>query len=87
MTTENETDEGVYVFPICEGAGDYFADNDPTGILWRAHEKEVRRRCAELWNYGKYTEDNYILSKTSVGYLESQIDPATMKVVHRWSEF
>jgi hypothetical protein len=75
------------VFPISEGAYKCFADNDPTRILWRAHEKEVRRRRAELWNYGKHTEDNYILSKTNIGYLESQIDPATMKVAHCWSEF
>jgi hypothetical protein len=81
--SESKTQHMTLVFPIGPGAGECFAADDPTGILWRAHEKEASRRRAELWNYGKYTDANYILSKTSVGYLESQIDPATMKVTHR----
>lgn len=87
MTTGNETDERIYVLPIGPGAGECFAADDPTGILWRAHEEEASRRGAEFHNYGWVTNDNVILSKTSVGYLESQIDPGTIKVTHRWSEY
>jgi hypothetical protein len=87
MTNENETDEGVCAFPICEGASDCFADDDTTGILWRAHEKEASRLGAKLWNYGWATTANGIVSKTSIGYLESHIEPTTMKVAHRLSEY
>src|SRR5262245_50455987 len=76
-----------YVFPITPEAGGCFAKDDPTGILWRAHTSEASRRGAEFYNYGWATTDDAILSKTSAGYLDSQIDPTTMKVVHHWSEF
>jgi hypothetical protein len=78
-------EDAVYVFPICEGAGECFAEDDPTGILWRAHEEEAHRRGAEFWNYGKGTDENSIFSKTNIGFLYSEIDPATMKVTHHWT--
>jgi hypothetical protein len=81
--SESKTQHMTVVFPIGPRAGECFAEDDPTGILWRAHTKEGSRRGVEFYNYGKYTDAHYILSKTSVGYLESQIDPATMKVTHR----
>jgi hypothetical protein len=87
MTTGNENVEKICVFSIGPGAGECFVDNDPTGMLWRAHEEEASRRGAEFYNYGWVTDNNVILSKTSVGYLESQIDPGTIKVTHRWSEY
>jgi hypothetical protein len=58
--------------------------------LWERLKSDRRlqeeERCAESFNNGWVTDDNVILSKTSVGYLESQIDPGTKKVTHRWYE-
>lgn len=82
LMSESKTQD-VVVFPIEQGASECFADDDPTGILWRAHTKEGSRRGAEFYNYGWVTGGDVILSKTSVGYLESTIDQATMKITHR----
>jgi hypothetical protein len=56
-------------------------------VLHRAHEEEAHRRDAEFWNYAKGTDDNNIISKTSKGFLYSEIDPATMKVTHQWMKY
>ena len=79
-------EDAVYVFPICEGAGECFAEDDPTGILWRAHEEEAHRCGAEFYNYGWSNCGDEIASKTSKGILASKINPATMKVTHNWSD-
>jgi hypothetical protein len=52
--------------------------------MLKAHDAEAAKYGAEFFNYGKYTDRNLILSKTSRGILESRIDPATTKVSHYW---
>ena len=69
--------EGYVVFYTAPGAeaGDPVEDK-----LLRSHEAEAEKQGAEFWNCGKYTEENFIYSKTSKDHLESQINPKTMQV-------
>lgn len=43
--------------------------------LVRAHEREIKRRRVEVFNYGAATTGNGIASKTSDGWLETTIGP------------
>lgn len=55
--------------------------------LLQAHEDKAAKLGVEFWNCGACSSENEIHSKTSKGYLESFIDPKTMKVRHRWTTF
>lgn len=53
-------------------------------LLVGSHMSEASRMNATITNLG-WAQDEYgIASKTSKGLLESQIDPDTEKVSHRW---
>jgi hypothetical protein len=69
-----------YVFYIAPGA----SSGDPLeDTLLRGHEAEADAHKAEFWNYGWVTGENSICSKTSIGFLDTHIDPNTMHVSHR----
>jgi hypothetical protein len=53
-------------------------------ILYTEHEKEIKRKKAEIFNFGWGESDFGIASKTSKGILDSQIDPDTLKITHVW---
>jgi len=55
--------------------------------MLRAHEAEAASHGAEFGNYGKVIGQNCILSKTSIGILETQIHPTTMTVSHHWKRY
>jgi len=80
------TDEakGYVVFYTAPGAeaGDPVEDK-----LLRSHEAEAEKQGAQFWNYGKVIGENEIYSKTSKGNLESQINPKTMQVTHRFTSY
>lgn len=60
------------------------ASVDPMEKLIDEHEKEAKRKRAEIYNFGSGQSDTAIGSKTSKGWLESSIDPKTLRVTHNW---
>jgi hypothetical protein len=57
-------------------------DPDETDPLLKAHNEEAERQGAEFWNYGKYTGEGDIMSKTDKGYLSTLMRDG--KVKHYW---
>ena len=53
--------------------------------LLNAHIKEVEKKNkADFFNLGWVTGDDEIASKTTIGRIESKINPKTGKVTHKW---
>jgi hypothetical protein len=52
--------------------------------LAQAHEDKAVELGVEFTNWGWGTDENGICSKTTKGILESNINPNTMHVSHRW---
>jgi len=52
-----------------------------------AHEQEAVRNRAEFYNFGWYTDDDSIMSKTDKGYLTSVLCRATGKFQHYWEPY
>jgi hypothetical protein len=63
------------------------AEDRALEALGRAHEQEADRCGAEFYNFGWVNGENSITSKTSEGILDSEMDPATMKVIHHWTSW
>jgi hypothetical protein len=79
-----DEDECCITFLIAPGA----CPDDPAAAkLLREHEAEAARQGAEFWNYGNCLDKDAVSSKTSKGYLVSQIDPETMEVTHTWETY
>jgi hypothetical protein len=53
-------------------------------LLVQSHQKEAAARSAKFLNYGWFTNENVICSKTTQGILESVVNPNTMEVIHYW---
>ena len=53
-------------------------------LLVQSHQKEAAARSAKFLNYGWFTNENVICSKTTQGILESVVNPNTMDVIHYW---
>ena len=51
------------------------------------HGREAERQGAEFYNFGWVTNGPSIMSKTSRGYLDSEINPDTMLVTHQWRAY
>jgi hypothetical protein len=47
------------------------------------HDKEAKRKHAKITNFGWVTDENLILSKTSKGFLESNINDND-EIIHKW---
>jgi hypothetical protein len=77
-------DSGFYFFPMGPGAT---TEDGVMNALWRAHDQEAQRLRAEFYNYGACTDDTFILSKTSRGYLETSVNPRTKEVSHRLTPY
>jgi hypothetical protein len=76
--------EDAITFLIAPGA----CPDDPVAAkLLQEHEAEAARQGAEFWNYGWVLSDDAVSSKTSKGFLFSQIDPETMDVTHTWETY
>jgi len=52
-----------------------------------SHTKEAKRKKAKINNLGWWQEEDVICSKTSKGYLTSEINIKTLKVKHRWENY
>jgi hypothetical protein len=64
----------------------YFApDPDEENPLLKAHNTEAERACAAFGNYGAYTGEGVITSKTTKGILTSV--EKNGKVTHHWEEY
>jgi hypothetical protein len=50
--------------------------------LWAEHDAEAERLGVEFYNYGWGQGGHHVQSKTSRGYLSSNIDPTTLEVTH-----
>jgi hypothetical protein len=55
--------------------------------LLDAHQVEADEHCTTIHNFGWGQSDYGICSKTSQGYLESEIDPDTLKITHSWEAY
>jgi hypothetical protein len=63
-------------------------DNEQLELaLYRQHEAEAARQNAEFYNLGWVQTDFDVCSKTSKGYLVSEVDPDTVEVTHNWIAF
>jgi hypothetical protein len=51
------------------------------------HQAEAERQGAEFYNFGASSGDDWIGSKTSKGWLHTDIDRDTGKVSHHWEPF
>jgi len=51
------------------------------------HGREAERQGAEFYNFGWVINEHSIMSKTSRGYLDSEINPDTMLVTHQWRAY
>jgi hypothetical protein len=81
MGMTDDQNEGGITFYFRPGAPGATPEHEK---MLRAHDDEAAKHGAEFWNYGKYIDKYFISSKTTMGYLDSRIDPKTMKVEHRW---
>jgi hypothetical protein len=71
------------VFPMGPGAWQDLPPESEHVKLWQEHEAEADREGAEFYNYGKFTTDDSIYSKTSAGHLVSWVS-ATGQIMHEW---
>lgn len=55
--------------------------------LFTAHQEEADSQKAEIHNFGWGQSDYGICSKTSNGYLDSEINPETLEITHEWSSY
>ena len=51
------------------------------------HGREAEIKGAEFRAYGWVSKEHSIMSKTSRGYLDSEINPDTMLVTHQWRPY
>jgi len=51
------------------------------------HGREAERQGAEFHEFGWITNEHSIMSKTSRGNLESEINRDTMSVTHHWRPY
>lgn len=65
--------------PIC-------LENKVEAVLYKAHNREAKRRRAEFMNFGWASGDTFVHSKTNRGKLYSEIDPKTLEVTHDWTD-
>jgi hypothetical protein len=54
-------------------------------LLEQSHRREAAARSAGFVTYGWSATQNVICSKTTLGILESHINPNTMEVIHYWA--
>lgn len=62
-------------------------DEEIEDLLIGAHQNEADRLGITIRNFGWGQTDYGICSKTTGGYLESEIDPDTLKVIHDLEEY
>ncbi len=55
--------------------------------LVTAHEKEADERKMEIYNLGWSQTEYAICSKTSKGYLTSEIDSNTLEITHNMEKY
>ncbi len=55
--------------------------------LLEEHGREAERQGAKFYDFGWVTNEHSIMSKTSRGYLDSEINPDTMEVTHQWTPY
>jgi hypothetical protein len=70
---------------ICQITFLFAPDPDEKNPLLRAHNAEAERVGAEFGNYGKYTDDESICSKTTKGYLTSIMKGS--EIHHVWEGY
>jgi hypothetical protein len=51
------------------------------------HGREAEKQGAEFHEFGWVINTHSIMSKTSRGFLESEINPDTMLVMHQWTPY
>jgi hypothetical protein len=51
------------------------------------HGREAEIKGAEFHTFGWVTKEHSIMSKTSLGYFDSEINPDTMIVTHQWRPY
>lgn len=51
--------------------------------LFRAHDIEIERKGAKVWNHGNYADDRSVTSKTDHGVLETIITKFGI-TKHKW---
>ena len=51
------------------------------------HGREAEKQGAEFYNFGWVIDKHSIMSKTSLGYFDSEINPDTMEVRHQWRPY
>jgi hypothetical protein len=51
------------------------------------HGREAEKQGAEFCNFGWVIDGHSIMSKTSLGYFDSEINPDTMMVTHQWRPY
>jgi hypothetical protein len=74
----DKAEQGEYIFLFAP-------DPDEKDPLLAAHNAAAIERGAEFWNYGAVTFGDGITSKTSAGYLTTEVKNG--QITHTWEPF
>ena len=55
--------------------------------LLEEHGREAEKQGAQFYDFGWVIKGDSIMSKTSLGYFDSEINPDTMIVTHQWRPY
>lgn len=60
--------------------------NTLENTIFEAHEKEAKKRGLEFYNFGWSQTENGICSKTSAGFLTTEMNLVTKKIRHSFKK-